>query len=156
MFKTDLGPWVGERASLREIEPTYWQKAFFTYWFFDVTAGDDAAHCYADRSEGVPAYSDLQVDREEVLRLWPGEPDDIADSYPNVRVADSLAVIELFKGSARAKLIGLLAAGKIASWARVSSGKSRDLIKLDGEMWSTHTFAFLPKDSEGRINQTFL
>ena len=80
LFKTDLGPWVGERASLREIEPTYWQKAFFTYWFFDVTAGDDAAQCYADRSEGVPAYTDLQVNREEVLRLWPGEPDDIAVS----------------------------------------------------------------------------
>ena len=111
----------------------YWQKAFFTYWFFDVTAGDDAAHCYADRSEGVPAYTDLQVGQSRrILRLWTGEPDDIADSYPNVRVADSLAVIELFKGSARAKLIGLLAAGKIASWARVSSGKSRDLIKLDG------------------------
>jgi hypothetical protein len=65
-------------------------------------------------------------------------------------------VTELFEGGARAKLIGLLAAGKIASWARVSSGKSRDLIKLDGGMWSTHTFAFLPRDGDGRINQTFL
>jgi hypothetical protein len=156
LFKTDLGNWVGERASLREIDKTYWQKAFFTYLFFDVTAGDDAAHCYADRDTGVPAYTDLQVNREEVLQRWPGEPDDIADSYPNVRVADSPAVIELFEGSARAKLLGLLAAGKIASWARASSGKSRDLIKLEGVMWSTHSFAFLPKDGDGRINQTFL
>ena len=156
LFKTDLGHWVGERASLREIDKTYWQKAFFTYLFFDATAGDDAAHCYADRNTGVPAYTDLQVNRDEVVKLWPGELDDIADSYPNVRVADATTVIGLFEGNARAKLIGLLAAEKIASWARVSHGKSRDLIRLEGAMWGTHTFAFLPKDGDGRINQTFL
>jgi hypothetical protein len=156
LFKTDKGEWVGERASLREIDRIYWQKAFFTYWFFDENAGDNAAHCYADRSSGIPAYTDLRVNRAEVLKLWPGEPDDIADSYPNVRVADSPAVIELLNGSDRAKLIALLAAGKIMSWARVSSRKRGDLLKLDGGMWQTHSLLFLPKDGDDRINQTFL
>jgi hypothetical protein len=93
-----------------------------------------------------------------VLRLWPGEPDDIAESYPNVRVADSPAVIELLEGGDRAKLIGLLQAEKISSWARVSSSKSRDFIKLDGRMWAEREFLFMPKgeESEGWINQTFL
>jgi hypothetical protein len=91
----------------------------------------------------------LRVNRAEVLKLWPGEPDDIADSYPEVRVADSPAVIELFNGGDRAKLIALLAAGKINSWARASSRKSGDLLTLDGMIWQTHPFAFLPKDSDG-------
>jgi hypothetical protein len=156
LFKTDLGDWLGELASLREIDKTYWQKAFFTYLFFDATAGEKAAHCYADRNTGVPAYTDLQINREEAIKLWPGEPDDMADSYPNVRVADSPAVIELFDGSDRAKLLALLSAGKISSWARLSSRKRRDLIKLDGKIWTSHTFLFFSKDGEGRINQTFL
>jgi hypothetical protein len=157
LFKTDHGPWVGERASLREIEPAYWEKAFFTYWFFDATAGDDAAHCYADRNDGIPAYTDLQVNRGQVLELWPGEPDDIAESYPNVRVADSSAVLELLNGGDRAKLIGLLQAEKISSWARVTSGSSRDFIKLDGRMWTEREFLFVPKEGDdGWINQTFL
>ena len=156
LFKTDLGDWVGERASLREIDKTYWQKAFFTYLFFDATAGEKAAHCYADRNTGVPAYTDLQINREDAIKLWSGEPDDLADSYPNVRVADSPAVIELFDGSDRAKLLALLSAGKISSWARLSNRKPRDLIKLDGKIWTSHTFLFFAKDGEGRINQTFL
>jgi hypothetical protein len=93
LFKTDKGNWVGKRASLRPIDRTYWYKAYFTYWFFDQTAGD-AAHCYADRNTGVPAYTDLQVNREEVLKLWPGEPDDFVTDYPNVRVADSPAALD--------------------------------------------------------------
>jgi hypothetical protein len=157
LFKTDRGLWVGERSSLREIESTYWQKAYFTYWFFDANAGERAAHCYADRTEGVPAYTDLQVNREEVLRLWPGEPNDIAESYPNVRVADSPAVLALLNSGDRAKLIGLLEAEKISSWARVSSSKSRDFIKLAGQMWAEREFLFMPKGGDdGWINQTFL
>jgi hypothetical protein len=80
LFKTDLGEWVGERASLQPIDRSYWYKAYFTYWFFDETASN-AAHCYADRNTGIPAYTDLQVNRGEILKLWPGEPDDIANSY---------------------------------------------------------------------------
>jgi len=53
LYKTELGEWIGERAALRPIDKTYWYKAFFTYLFFDETAGK-AAHCYADRTNGVP------------------------------------------------------------------------------------------------------
>jgi hypothetical protein len=156
-FKTKLGEWVGERAALREIESSYWRTAYFTYLFFDDASGVAAAHCYADRDQGVPSYTDLQVNREQALALWPEEPGDIADSYPNVRVADTPAIIALFEGSGRAKLIALLASGKIASWARLSHRKPHDLMKLGGDIWNSHTFLFLPKgDQKGMINQTFL
>jgi hypothetical protein len=154
--ETDLGKWVGERAALRLIDPVYWQKAFFTYMFFDSTSGD-ANHCYADRSTGRPAYTDLQVNRAQALKLWPGEPDDIAETFPNVRVADTPAVIELFEGRERSKLVGLLASEKLTAWARISASISSDLLPLEGKIWSTHSFRFHPKNAdEGSINQTFL
>jgi hypothetical protein len=40
--------------------------------------------------------------------------DDIAESYPNVRVADAPPLLDLFERAGRAKLIALLAAEKIA------------------------------------------
>jgi hypothetical protein len=84
--ETDSGPWVGPRAALMPIEKTYWYKAYFTYFFFHRETVD-GVHCYADRKTGRPAYTDLQVSRAEALAVWPGEPDDIAESYPNIRVA---------------------------------------------------------------------
>lgn len=157
-YKTKLGDWVGERAALRVIDKKYWEKAFFTYFFFDATA-QDQTHCYADRDTGRPAYTDLQVNRSEVLRLWPGEPDDIAENYPNVRAADSPAIIELFGGSERAKLIALLAGNVLKAWARVSADhSSADLVLLTTNIWNTHNFMFWPKaeNQQGTINQTYL
>jgi hypothetical protein len=99
----------------------------------------------------------LQVNRSEALAVWPGESDDIADSYPNVRVADSPAVIDLFHGSERTKLIALLAGEKITTWARFGIGRPNDLLKRDGETWNNNSFHFNPKgDDTGTINQTFL
>jgi hypothetical protein len=81
--ETESGPWVGPRAALTPIEKTYWYKAYFTYLFFHQEPAD-GVHCYADRKTGRPAYTDLQVNRAEALKLWPGEPDDIAENYANV------------------------------------------------------------------------
>jgi hypothetical protein len=156
--ETHLGKWVGERAALRLIDKKYWEKAYFTYMFFDASA-QDQTQAYADRDTGRPAYTDLQVNRAEVLKLWPGEPDDLAENYPNVRVADAPAVIQLFGGSERAKLIALLAGNVLRSWARVSADlTSSDLVQVDGSIWNTHRFLFTPKgkDEEGTINQTYL
>jgi hypothetical protein len=154
--ETDSGPWVGPRAALKPIEKTYWYNAYFTYFFFHGETSD-GVHCYADRKTGRPAYTDLQVNRSEVLALWPGEPDYISDSYPNVRVADSPTVIDLFNGNERTKLVALLAAGKISTWARRGVGVANDLVKRDGAIWDSHSFAFHPKgDGTGMINQTFL
>jgi hypothetical protein len=156
LYKTDMGEWVGERASLRPIDKIYWYKAYFTYLFFDVTA-TDAAHCYADRTTGTPAFTDLQVNRTQALKLWPGEPDDLAEGYPNVRVADNPGVIGLFTGSERPKLIALLGAEKLTSWARVSSRISSDHVTLEGNIWESRSFKFIPKgDDPGTINQTYL
>ncbi len=79
------------------------------------------------------------------------------EAYPNVRVADSAAVIDLLNGSERAKLVALLAAEKISTWARRGTGVANDLTKRDGEIWDSHSFQFYPKgDGVGTINQTFL
>jgi hypothetical protein len=154
---THLGEWVGEPAALRHIESNYWEKAYFTYSFFDDSAGD-APQTYADRDTGRPAYTDLQVNRAEVLKVWPGEPDDLAEGYANVRVADSPAVLELFSGRDRTKLIGLLISNKLTTWARHSAGIAGDLMPVEGKIWSTHSFQFIPRrdgDSD-TINQSYL
>jgi len=154
---TDSGPCVGPRAALTPIDKTYWYKAYFTYFFLAPSTADDV-HCYADRNTGRPGYTDLKVSRTDALAVWPGEPDDIADSYPNVRVADSSAIIDLFDGSERTKLIALLSTERITTWARFGVGTSNDLIKREGKIWNSHSFHFNPK-GEGAprtINQTFL
>jgi hypothetical protein len=154
--ETDSGSWVGPRAALKPIEKSYWYTAYFTYFFFHERTRDDV-HVYADRKSGRPAYTDLQIARSEALAVWPGEPVDIADSYPNIRVADSGAVIDLLSGSERSKFIALLAGQKITTWARRGSGAANDLLKREGEIWKNHSFRFDPKRSgTGTINQTFL
>jgi hypothetical protein len=155
--KTNLGDWVGERAALRPIEKTYWEKAYFTYMFFDASA-QDQTHCYSDRDTGRPAYGDLQVNRAEVLKLWPGEPDDLAEGYPNVRLADSPAAIALFESSERTKVIALLAEEKLSSWARVMANTAHDFVRLKGSVWTGAALQFIPKspNDTGHINQTYL
>jgi hypothetical protein len=154
--ETDSGTWVGPRAALTPIENTYWYKAYFTYFFFHEETSH-GVHCFADRKTGRPAYTDLQVNRAEALKLWSGEPADIADSYPNVRVADSPTVIDLFTGSERPRLIALLGSKKLTSWARISADTSSDHVMLGGEIWGTHSFRFIPKQPDpGTINQTYL
>lgn len=150
-----IGKMLGERPALTPIETSYWWAAHFTYSFFDETAGD-APHTYTDKHSGLPDYTDLQVNRTEALKLWPGEPADIAESYPNIRVADSAPVLELFDGAERAKLIALLTAEKLSCWVRVSASNSHDYVRLEGKSWKTHNMLFIPKSPEpGTINQTY-
>jgi hypothetical protein len=154
--ETDSGPWVGPRAALAPIEKIYWYKAYFTYFFFHEQA-TDGVHCYADRKTGRPAYTDLQVSRNEALAAFPGDPDDIADSYPNIRLADSPTAMDLLNGRERPKLIGLLSSGKLCAWARISASLSSDLFPMNGSIWKTHSLMFLAKgDDPKAINQTFL
>lgn len=148
---------LGQRTTLRLIEPSYWTMAFFTYSFFDNTAGD-APHTYLEVGRSGVEYTDLQVNRAEVLKLWPGETDDLAEGYPNVRLADSPSVMALFDGSERAKIIALLAQEKLSSWARVSASVSHDFVLLEGGVWAMSAFRCDPNNSAdpGSINQTYL
>jgi hypothetical protein len=61
---------LGQREALRLIEPSYWTTAFFTYSFFDSSAGD-APHTYLKYGLSGVEYTDLQVNRAEALRIWP-------------------------------------------------------------------------------------
>ena len=147
---------LGQRTTLQLIEPSYWTTAFLTYSFFDDTAGD-VPHTYLEVGRNGVEYTDLQVNRAEVLKLWPGEPDDLAESYANIRVANSSAVIVLFNGRERTKLIGLLSSNKLTTWSRLSASTGSDLVPVEGKIWNTHKFMFIPKDEgPGTINQTYL
>jgi hypothetical protein len=60
---------LGQTESLRLIEPLYWTMAFFTYSFFDSTSGT-APHTYLEHGRSGVEYTELQVNRNEVLRVW--------------------------------------------------------------------------------------
>lgn len=79
-----------------------------------------------------------------------------SESYPDLRIADCAEVLELFKKN-DARLIGLLTAGRLSSWARqMQMGKK--LLPLEAIIWNTHQFHFYPAltDEQNTINQTFL
>lgn len=73
-------------------------------------------------------------------------------------LADEPAIIELFSGSERPKLLALLAGKRLTAWAGVSADHtSSDHIQLEGTLWNSHRFLFIPKGAdEGTINQTYL
>jgi hypothetical protein len=149
---------LGQRITPRLIEPDYWTIAYFTYSFFDSEAADDA-HTYLEVGRSGVQYSDLQVNKAEALRLWPGEPADIAESYANVRVADNPALIELFtvRGIKQNKLLALLQEGKLRSWAKNSiPNYDYHLYKLDPSIWHQKKLTFQRAVSDRHINQTFL
>lgn len=131
---TKLGRWVGPRAALRLIEASYWEKAYFTYVFFYAQSED--VHCYADRDTGRPSYTDLKVNQAQALKLWPGEPDEIAQSYPNVRIADNPSVQDLLANE-RAKFLGLLSSGNLQTWARPMKGNS-DFVRISKDALDQH------------------
>jgi hypothetical protein len=68
--RNGLGRMLGEREALRLIEPSYWTMAFFTYSFFDSTAGD-APHTYLEVGRSGVEYTDLRVNRAEASSIWP-------------------------------------------------------------------------------------
>lgn len=85
-----------------------------------------------------------------------------ADKYPDLRVADSVAALELFGGSERRKLIALLEGGSIKAWARSMAkeqtpvGQDTDLLMLPSDVWSKHVLQHMPKRQQGTRAQTFL
>jgi hypothetical protein len=149
---------LGQRIAPRLIEPDYWGIAYFTYHFFDSEAADDA-HTYLEVGQSGVQYTDLQVNKAEALRLWPGEPVDIAESYANVCVADNPTLIELFtvRSIQQNKLLALLQDGKLRSWAKNSSAEyDTSLHKLEPSIWHQKRFTFQKAISDRHINQTFL
>jgi hypothetical protein len=60
---------LGQRQALRLIEPSYWTMAFFTYSFFDNTAGD-APHTYLEYGRSGAVYTDLQVNKNQAQSIW--------------------------------------------------------------------------------------
>jgi hypothetical protein len=61
---------LGERQTLRLIEPSYWSTAYFRYSFFDETAVGQS-QTYSEPGRSSPEYTDLQVNKSQALSLWP-------------------------------------------------------------------------------------
>lgn len=94
---------------------------------------------------------------DEIARLKAAIPPDptIADSYPDIRVADTPAVISLFESNERNKLVPLLEAEKIVAWARLGWGEP-PLLKIPGNVWRSNHLVFYPMMNDQTRNQTFL
>ncbi len=64
-----------ERMPLSEINQDYWQLAEFTYWFLsDEDGAQFLVHAVPRiyrQHAGLPQYRDLQVNKEQAIRLWP-------------------------------------------------------------------------------------
>ena len=65
---------LGELTPFDEIDPTYWQRADFSYFFL---AGDEEnshmEHTRIDPYSGLAEYRDLHVNRSQALKIWPNE-----------------------------------------------------------------------------------
>ena len=79
------------------------------------------------------------------------------EDVPDVRVADSPAIIALFESNMRGKLLRLLEAGKLTAWARPMASGEPPLAPLPGRLWSYHNVEFyLTEDTHRWRNQTFI
>jgi hypothetical protein len=79
---------VGRRGPMKSVnEPGYWAHAEFSYWFLKED-GRESAHTWVKAETGLPDYADLQVHREEALRIW-SEPGKSADDRTEIRLLDS-------------------------------------------------------------------
>jgi hypothetical protein len=76
------------------------------------------------------------------------------EDVPDVRVADSPAIIALFEGN---MLQRLLEAGKLSAWARPMASGEPPLAPLPERLWSCHNVEFyLREDTHRWRNQTFI
>jgi hypothetical protein len=76
------------RAPLKLVdEPGYWTHARFTYWFLKED-GRRNSHTAAAPETGLFDYADLQVNREEALKIWP-EPGAVQDDGPEIQLLEA-------------------------------------------------------------------
>lgn len=84
-------------------------------------------------------------------------PSDIAESIPNVRVADCPSVVHLFESKEKDKLVPLLEAERLTAWARPMRVGETPPVKVSGGIWRTHFLLFCPKTAgQFEQNQTFI
>lgn len=71
-----------ERPPPELIEPSYWRKASFTFWFFQEGA-EWQEHTYPDKDDPrSPTYCNLMVNRAQVLSVWPEHPAADGPNWP--------------------------------------------------------------------------
>ena len=79
---------VGRQGPMKPVdEPRYWARAEFSYRFL-AEDGREKAHTWVKTETGLPDYADLQVNREEALRIWP-EPGKSADDRTEIMLLDA-------------------------------------------------------------------
>jgi hypothetical protein len=79
---------VGRMRPMKAVdEPGYWMHAEFSYWFLQ-EGKQRSANTWVKTETGLPDYADLQVNREEALRIWP-EPGKSADDRTEILLIDA-------------------------------------------------------------------
>jgi hypothetical protein len=79
---------VGRQGPMKAVdEPGYWARAEFSYRFL-AEDGRKKAHTWVKTETGLPDYADLQVNREEALRIWP-EPGKSSDDRTEIMLLDA-------------------------------------------------------------------
>lgn len=80
----------------------------------------------------------------------------LAHQVANLRVADDPAVVSLFDGDEGDRLLSLIEADEIITWARPMGQGEPPLTKLSGDQWKAFSFRYMPKLNEQTKNQTFV
>jgi hypothetical protein len=79
---------VARRGPMKSVdEPRYWAHAEFSYFFLKED-GRESLHTWVKTETGLPDYADLQVNREEALKIWP-EPGQSADDRTEIMLLDA-------------------------------------------------------------------
>lgn len=150
-----LVPIWGRRNQLsvyETISNEYWYKNRIDW--FSLLRGDPKTESSEHTFSG-DKYLSLMTSRAAMESRWRPknyEPPEIAESYPNIRIADNQCIQELLNGSERTKLLGLLAAGKLDAWARPMRG-SRDFVQIPKADWETR-YIDVQLNSGASINQS--
>jgi hypothetical protein len=88
---------ITQRLHAAPIPPEFWRTAKFTYWFLD---DDGNGILHAKNGEGIE-YSDIEVNRQEALVIWPRSlaPTTSSEPWPDFKKWDKANDFELFEAA---------------------------------------------------------
>jgi hypothetical protein len=100
-------------------------------------------------------YVPPRVLKPEVGVSTPSLPPELAESVPDVRVADHPRAAALFEHPQSDILFPLMESNALIVWARSMKGEDK-LLRITGNVWRTHFFRYFPKNGDQTQSQTFI
>lgn len=71
----EFNPTSKDGAPLKEIDKSYWHHAAFSYWFLGDNQ-EEVNHTNIPQGSKLAKYCDLNVNKEQALRIWPKPSED--------------------------------------------------------------------------------